>query len=266
MTRKLSFHHLVQTSLATMHSSTRLFTALLVSGFCTLTVTANTAADIARAETVIRKVLFISGQYEGKDLVLTPPVPLADKSGLYCEPYDAQGELTPWAKKAVEATVGGMAGEKAGGAAISALGGAIPGAGLLSPFAKKKGKELGAKAAVGGAEFIKSSSTYSFNSIEDYAVFLHARFSTKPTYKQALASTISVYPELETALEPAIKAAYAKAAQVKAEAEKQAAIKLAADKLVAEKAAADKAAAEKVAAAAAVIAPVVAPVTAPVAQ
>ncbi len=229
-----------------MKSLVRSFGVLVLSGLCATSAFANAAADIVRAEKVLRQVLLISGQYQGKDLVLTAPAALTDKSGMYCVPYDANGELTPWAAKAVEATVGGMAGEKAGGAAVSALGGAIPGAGLLSPFAKKKGKELGAKAAVGGPEFIKSSSTYSFNSLNDYSVFLHAKFSGKPTYTKALASAISVYPELETTLEPAIKAAYVTAENARV----AAAAKVAAEKALADKTAADKAAAEKAAAAA----------------
>lgn len=228
-----------------MKSLVRSFGVLVLSGLCASSAFANAAADIVRAEAVLRKVLLISGQYQGKDLVLTAPAALTDKSGMYCVPYDANGELTPWAAKAIEATAGGMAGEKAGGAAVSALGGAIPGAGLLSPFAKKKGKELGAKAAVGGPEFIKSSSAYSFNSLNDYSVFLHAKFSGKPTYTKALASAISVYPELETTLEPAIKAAYVAAENARV----AAAAKVAAEKALADKAAADKAAVEKAAAA-----------------
>jgi hypothetical protein len=222
-----------------MKSFVCLVSVLAVSGFCVSSVSANTAADIARAEKVLRQVLFVAGQYEGKDLVLAAPEPLTNKTGMYCVPYDATGELTPWAAKAVEATAGGIAGEKAGGAAVSALGGAIPGAGLLSPFAKKKGKELGAKTAVGGAEFIKSSSTYSFNSLNDYAVFLHAKFAGKPTYMKALASAISVYPELETTLEPAIKGAYVAAENARV----AAAAKAAAEKVLADKAAAELAAA-----------------------
>lgn len=217
-----------------MKSLARLVSVLAVSGLCVSSVSANTAADIARAEKVLRQVLFVAGQYEGKDLVLAAPEPLMNKTGEYCVPYDANGELTPWAAKAVEATAGGIAGEKAGGAAVGALGGAIPGAGLLSPFAKKKGKELGAKTAVGGAEFIKSSSTYSFNSLNDYAVFLHAKFAGKPTYMKALASAIALYPELETTLEPAIKGAYVAAENARV----AAAAKAAAEKVLADKAAA----------------------------
>ncbi|MFA6289687.1 MAG: hypothetical protein WC661_20080 [Opitutaceae bacterium] len=210
-----------------MKSFVRFFLTLVFSSVCALT-TFGSAADVVRIEEVVRKVLLISGQYAGKDLVLTAPAPLTDKSGKYFAPYGADGELNAWGKKALEANVGSLAGEKAGGMAVSAAGSVIPGAGLLSPFAKKKSKELGAKAAVGGSDFIKKTSDYSFNSLEDYAVFLHAKFAGQPTYKQALASTIAVYPELETTLEPAIKAAYAQAEAAK------------------EKAAAEKAAAEKV--------------------
>ena len=209
-----------------MKSSVRLFLVFVFSSVCALTAVGS-AADIARIEEVVRKVIMISGQYEGKDLVLTAPAPLTDKSGKYFAPYGADGELNAWGKKALEANVGSLAGEKAGGMAVSAAGSVIPGAGLLSPFAKSK--ELGAKAAVGGSDFIKKTSDYSFNSLEDYAVFLHAKFAGQPTYKQALASTLAVYPELETTLEPAIKAAYAQAEAAKA--------KAAAEKAAAEKAA-----------------------------
>ncbi len=210
-----------------MKSSVRVFLVFIFSSVCALNAFGS-AADIARIEEVVRKVLLISGQYAGKDLVLTAPVPLTDKTGKYFAPYGTDGELNAWGKKALEANVGSLAGEKAGGMAVSAVGSVIPGAGLLSPFAKKKSKELGAKAAVGGSDFIKKSSDYSFNSLEDYAVFLHAKFSGLTTYKQALASTIAVYPELETTLEPAIKAAYAQAeaAKAKAAAEKAAAEKI----------------------------------------
>ena len=225
--------------------SARLLASLALTVACSVPVFAD-AADIVRAEKVLRQVLLISGQYQGKDLVLAAPAPLTDKSGQFFAPIDANNELTPWAAKAVEATAGGIAGEKAGGAAVNALAGSVPGAGLLSPFAKKKGKELGAKAAVGGSEFIKSSSTYSFNSLEDYSVFLHAKLSGKPNYTKALASAMSVYPALETTLEPAVKAAYAKAeaARVAAEA-KAAADKVAADKAAAAAAAAAQAPAAK---------------------
>jgi len=237
-----------------MKTTVRLFVAVFATGFASLNVMADAAVDIARAQETLRRVLLISGQYEGRDVVLTAPAPLADKTGKYFAPYDANGALTAWAQKAIEATAGSVVGEKAGGMAVNAVGGVIPGAGLLSPFAKKKGKEAGAQAAVGGAKFIKSSSAYSFNSGDDLAVFVHAKFANSANYKQALMATVSVYPELETTFEPAIKAAYAKAEAVKAEADKQKAIQVAAEKAaVAEKAAkekadADKAAAEKIAA------------------
>ena len=133
-----------------MKSSVRLFLVFVFSSVCALTAVGS-AADIARIEEVVRKVIMISGQYEGKDLVLTAPAPLTDKSGKYFAPYGADGELNAWGKKALEANVGSLAGEKAGGMAVSAAGSVIPGAGLLSPFAKKKSKELGAKAAAEAA-------------------------------------------------------------------------------------------------------------------
>jgi hypothetical protein len=80
--------------------------------------------------------------------------------------------------------------------------------GLLAMGAKKKGKELGALAAVGGADFVKQSSSYSFNSVQDLAVHMHLHHAGSADYLKAFAATMAVYPDFEKAYEPAVRSAY----------------------------------------------------------
>lgn len=170
------------------------------------------AKDIARAEKILRVVVDLTAKYPNATGSLVAPTPLADSSGKYHLPYRADGSLTDWANKSINAQVGAAVGEKvgekAGGALISR---AVPMGGLLSGAAKKKGKELGAVAAVGGFEAIKSSSELSFNSLDDYAVYLHVKHAGTAGYAQGLATSMAIYPELEKRYDRAIRAAFERA-------------------------------------------------------
>ncbi|MBE35017.1 MAG: hypothetical protein CMI16_05600 [Opitutaceae bacterium] len=63
-------------------------------------------------------------------------------------------------------------------------------------------------AALGGKKFIKKSSSYSLNNIEDYAVYLHVVHGKDPGYTQALAAAMALYPDLEFRYDAAINKAY----------------------------------------------------------
>ena len=103
------------------------------------------------------------------------------------------------------AAVGAKAGEKAG----SLLAGKVPLAGgLLAMGAKKKGKELGALAAVGGADYVKSSSSLSFHTLDDLALYLHLNCSLSADYVKGFAAAMAIYPGLEKTYEAAVKQAY----------------------------------------------------------
>ena len=73
---------------------------------------------------------------------------------------------------------------------------------------KKKGKETGAMAALGGEKFVKKTSTMSFDNLEDYAVYLHVTHGNEPGLQQALAAAMSIYPDLEFGYDVAISKAY----------------------------------------------------------
>lgn len=192
--------------------STLLLASLTVPGLAT------DVADVARAQVVFARVMNGLQQYQKVAAVAgaasTPagpvaPAPLADKSGKFFAPYDSNGVLTAWADKALSAHVGAAIGAKAGEKAGTMAASKIPLAGgFLAMGAKKKGKELGALAAVGGADFVKQSSSYSFRSVQDLAVYMHLNYAGKPDYLKAFAAALAVYPDLENSYEGAVKQAY----------------------------------------------------------
>jgi hypothetical protein len=204
--------------------------------------------DVARAVEIVQRMVELNKKFSAYNLTLVAPEPINGVTGKYLLPVDAQGKLTGWAEKALNAQVGNIAGEQAGAAASRGLASAIPGGGLAGGFLKKKGKEAGATAALGGKEFIRSSSSLSFNTSDEYAVYLHAKLAGTPEYQKALTAAIALYPDIETGYDAAVTSAYENAKRV-ALAEKAAA-ELAAKQAAEAKAAAD-AAAKKAAEAAA---------------
>jgi hypothetical protein len=229
------------------HKSLGLSVVLALSAFVASPLFAN-VNDVARAVAIVQRMVELNKRFSAYDVTLVAPEPIAGTSGTYLLPVNAQGQLTGWAEKALNAQVGNIAGEQAGAAASRGLGSVIPGGGLAGGFLKKKGKEVGATAALGGKEFIRSSSSLSFNTTNDYAVYLHSKLAGTAEYQKALTAAIALYPDLETGYDAAVTAAYENAKRV-ALAEKAAAA-LVAKQAADSKAAAD-AAAKKVADAAA---------------
>lgn len=205
------------------------------------------ARDVARAATIVQRMIELNKRFATQNVQLAAPAPISGTSGKFLLPVNADGTLTGWAEKALNAQLGNIAGEQAGKAAAKGLASAVPGGGLASGLLKKKGKEMGATAALGGAEFIRSSSSLSFHTTDEYAVYLHAKLSGTPEYQKALTAAIALYPELETGYDAAVSAAYNNAVKV-AQAERAAAAALAAKQAAEAKAAADAAALAKAAA------------------
>jgi hypothetical protein len=181
---------------------------------------ADGVADFARAQLMFAQVMNGIQQYKQvaattASATNTPaepaaPEPLTDKSGKFCLPYDENGNLVEWANKALAANVGAAVGAKAGEKAGTMAASKIPFAGgLIAMGAKKKGKELGALAAVGGAKFVKESSTLSFNSLEEMSLYMHLHFSANTDYIKGLAAAIAIYPDLYKTYESSVKKAYA---------------------------------------------------------
>lgn len=174
--------------------------------------------DVVRAQMVINQVLQVVAKAREVQAVTgaapagpapVSPVALTDRSGRFCLPFNVDGTLTGWANRALSAQVGAAVGAKAGEKAGSMLAGKVPLAGgLLAMGAKKKGKELGAVAAVGGADYVKSSSSLSFRTLDDMALYLHLNCSLSPDYVKGFAAALALYPDLEKTYPAAVKQAY----------------------------------------------------------
>lgn len=171
------------------------------------------AEDLARTQKILKGVAEVLAKLNQPNLKLVAPTPLTNQAGAYFLPFTSKGELTGWASKAINAQIGAAVGEKAGEEAGKALASKVPFGGLLGGTAKSKGKELGAIAAVGGLEYIKSSSDLSFNSLEEFAVYLHVKHGNDAEFNKALATAITIYPALEKGYPAALKGAYDKAAK-----------------------------------------------------
>lgn len=222
---------------------------------------ADTAETVARTAAIVQRVMELNQQFAAYDAELPAPAPLAGAKGKYLLPINADGTLTAWAEKALNAQVGNIAGEQAGAAAGKGLASVVPGGGLASGFLKKKGKETGAMAALGGADFVRKNTVYSFDSVEAYAVFLHAKAGKSADYSKAVQAAIALYPDLESSYAASVQTAFNAAAK-DAQIRKAAAEALAA-KEAAEKDAAAKLAVVATAAAAVAEAPAVQAVAAP---
>jgi hypothetical protein len=198
-----------------MKNLRRLLAVVLVASAIPARTLALSPEDIAKAQKVLQVVLDIRAKMKAASIQLTAPTPQTNQVGPYFLPYNSKGEITPWANKAISAQVGAAIGEKAGEEAGKAVLNQVPlGVGsLFSGAAKKKGKELGAIAAVGGPEAIKNGSDLSFATLEDYAVYLQATHATDGEFPKALATAIAIYPQLEKTYPKAIKAAYDTAAK-----------------------------------------------------
>lgn len=194
-----------------MNSSSRSLRLLAAFAFLAASATlghADTAESVTRAAAIVQRLVELNQKYSAYDVELPAAAPINGASGKYVLPIDANGALTEWAQKALNAQVGNVAGEQAGSAAGKGLAKVVPGGGLAGGFLKKKGKEAGAMAALGGPDFIKKTSSLSFDNVEAYAVYLHAKLGKNADYSKAVQAAIALYPDLEKTYSASVAAAY----------------------------------------------------------
>lgn len=139
---------------------------------------------------------------------VSAPMPLQNNTGKYLAPYTTDGVVAEWVDKAVKAkmgsAIGGHIGAYAGQKALEQ----IPFLGGM--LGEKAGAAIGREVAVGAAggwESIKKSSDLSFETVDDLAVWMYAKHSQNEHYKDVLAATQGIYPELLQRYDAAIRAA-----------------------------------------------------------
>ena len=171
---------------------------------------ADSVADLVKAQAAVSKVVRLLTKYQQYGTQLDAPASRTNAKGKYVLPYNESGALTEWATKTFNVQAGSFAGEKAGEAAGKAVASKVPFGGLASGL-MKKGKEMGAMAALGGGKFVRSTSSLSFDNLDDYAVYLQVKHGQEPGFNQALAAAMAIYPQLETSYDWAISKAYQQA-------------------------------------------------------
>ena len=176
---------------------------------------ATNMADVVKAQVILGKVLEYTAKYQVQTGSIEAPQPLTNNKGKYFVPYNAEGQITEWATKTLNTQVGAAIGAKVGEEAGKQLAAKVPFGGLASGLMKKKGKEMGAVAAIGGTEFIRKTSALSFNNLDDMAVYMHVKHGSSGDYAQALAAAMAIYPALESSYDGAIRSAYQRGSQTR---------------------------------------------------
>jgi hypothetical protein len=184
-------------------------------------------ASIVKAQIVLGQVTQVVDKYkevqallDNGTITLDYAEPRESNKGKFLLPFDAGGNPTAWADKALNAQIGAMAAEKASDTAINAAVAKVPFGGFMAGEAKSKAKGAGAIAAIGGWKFIKENSSLSFDRLDDYSIYMHQEFNGLPGYEQALAAAMAVYPKLEKSHKTYIDKAYRKAKKEAAKAKK----------------------------------------------
>ncbi|MDH3647669.1 MAG: hypothetical protein OER80_12940 [Gammaproteobacteria bacterium] len=184
--------------------------ALLI---CCPIAQAASPADVAAAAKIIAKTSKMLEKYALAGVELEAPEPRADAEGEYVVPYTADGAVTAWAEKALQASVGSAAGKEAGGKAAGMLAKKVPFGGLMGKKVKDTAGAQGAVMAAGGWEFIRESSDQSFDDIDDTAVFMHVTHADSAGYSEALSAAFDIYPDLKKRYSGAIKKAQKEASK-----------------------------------------------------
>ena len=191
-----------------MRKLSTLFTYAIVIaiGLAGPSAAALSAKDIALAQKVIAQVAKLGDRYP--DIELDAPEPLPDASGKFVSPYLADGEVTPWAEKSINAEAGALAGEVAGDKAADTIAKKIPFGGLMRNKTKDIATSAGAATALGGWDEIRAGSDQSFEKMKDLSVFLHVTHGDEPGYDETLAAAMYLYPELKKGYKKSLTSAY----------------------------------------------------------
>lgn len=129
---------------------------------------------------------------------LVAPKPLRDGSGKYYSPFTVDNVIADWVDKGIELNIGNSLGGLLGAELANQALSEIPVLGAM--IGREAGEYLGSRAAlsaIGGEEYIRSTSDQSFAEIEDLAVFLYARHARHKDYKAVFEIAAAVYPELQ---------------------------------------------------------------------
>lgn len=167
---------------------------LLAAGAASLLLTACATAtgptDVTQISDPVQREAAIAA------LKASAPKPLEGNGGKFMSPFTSDGVTAEWVTKSMKVKASGQIGAAAGQIIGEQVAGNIP---FIGGFlGKKAGQSLARSAAlnaIGGEEFLKSSSDLSFDNLEDMAAYMYAHHAQHPEYAQIVAATGAIYPE-----------------------------------------------------------------------
>lgn len=193
-------------------------TILIAAFFLSASVNAVNMGAVVKAQVILGQVGQVVDKYkevqallDNGSITLDYADPIEGNTGKFMLPFDEAGNPTPWAEKALNAQIGAAVSEKVTGKAIDTALSKVPFGGFMRGATKTKAKGAGAIIAIGGWDYIKDTTTLSFNRLDDYSIYLHSEYNGLPGYEKALAAAMAVYPKLETSHRRYIDKAYKKA-------------------------------------------------------
>jgi hypothetical protein len=136
------------------------------------------------------------------------PEPIAGNTGVYMCPFTSDDTVALWVDKGVSARFGASVGGTVGALAGQQVLKQVPFVGGI--LGQQAGNAIGREVAInaaGGEEYIKSTSDLSFNSVDDMAVYIYTRYSTREDYGNIVKLTGEIYPEFSNRYAAAIKRA-----------------------------------------------------------
>jgi hypothetical protein len=128
---------------------------------------------------------------------LIAPQPIEGTTGQYMSPFTSDGVTSGWVTQSMTVSASGQAGAVIGQLAGQKLLENLPFGGMLGEAAGKHLAREAALRAIGGEEYLKSSSDLSFNDLSAMAVYMYANHSGHAEYDKILRATYAIYPDLE---------------------------------------------------------------------
>lgn len=132
---------------------------------------------------------------------LDAPEPQADADGKFLLPMNQYGQLTAWAEDAISTRAVGATSRGSGAVGVNLPIGQVT-------LRDGTGKSISDIDEIGGWERIRETSQFSFDSLTDYSLYLHAEFQGTDEYRTMLSAAIVIYPKLERAHGKTIEKAY----------------------------------------------------------
>ena len=128
---------------------------------------------------------------------LVSPPPIEGTTGRYMSPFTSDGVTSGWVTESLKVSASGQAGALIGQMAGQKLLENLPFGGMIGEAAGRHVAREAALSAIGGEEFLKSSSDLSFNDLSEMAVYMYANHSGHAEYDKILRATYAIYPDLE---------------------------------------------------------------------